>query len=238
MRKRPSIDTSLAKRRPSKVILKPVSSKSALSTPDILPTSKDILTPQSAMILQHPARNSKTHNTLTGVISPTLPEIDKETSPKTRIPTSAKVNKVAFQFPEGTSTNPEVNPTGNLSEVSEFLSSARESLYNLRQEAKMFMSSNRKLANEVQKSRRGSFLSDDFRYFTSFCQSEMQDPMRELSESIEGLKVKVIETEKNMLGSQDSLKEAVLTLERNVQVYQDLKLQRKSNGCGNNCIVF
>ena len=259
MRKRPSIDTTLARRRSLISKNNGMQGKSPLTAPDIPFFLQEPPSPQSAIVVSKLKMRRKPHCKVTGVISPASCEVDRDD----KSVHSAKVSKVLFKFPEKQVMNSELgiekgveeegkeekkdliekscaNVMG-LSEISEFLISARESLYSLRHEAKIYMSSSKKYINDVQKSRRSSFVSDEFKYFTSFCQSEAQDPMKELSESIEELKAKISKNEKTkseLLTTDSGLKEAVQSLEKNLQVYQDLKTQNKASNCTSNCLLF
>lgn len=259
MRKRPSIDTTLARRRSLINKNSVIQGKSPLTAPDIPFFLQEPPSPHSAIVVSKLKMRRKPHCKVTGVISPASCEVDKDDNAVQ----SAKVSKVLFKFPEKQVMNSElviekgVEVDGKkgekevigkscgdglgLSEISEFLISARESLYSLRHEAKIYMSSSKKYINDVQKSRRSSFVSDEFKYFTSFCQSEAQDPMKELSESIEDLKAKISQNEKTksqLISTDSGLKEAVQSLEKNIQVYQDLKTQNKASNCTSNCLLF
>lgn len=151
-----------------------------------------------------------------------------------------------FQFPEDSTIPSAINQNSKTihNDISNYLISAKESLYDLRQEAKQYWTSSKKLINEAQKSRRSSFAIEEFRNYKSLCQSEVfQDPIKDLTDSIIDLKTRVLDSERKKEEHAEgtgNLKHAVKKLEKNIEKFNELKLENESKnvGCTGNCEII
>lgn len=239
-----SINTARAQRRNSNLQSTDLISKPSLNVEERRNKPKcklEILT-QASEKTQVPFTRKK-NRSQTGTTSPysnlLLPENNK-------IPEDSleKINNLEFKFPEIPTHSSSIHNRNKNSDITTYLISAKESLYDLRQEAKSYLSSSKKQINEAQKSRRSSFVIEDFRNYRSLCQSEIfQDPIKELTDSVIELKSKVLESERKK-DEQDeesgNINQAIKKLEKNLEKFQELKLENetKNVGCAGNCDII
>ena len=243
MKSKLSVNTARTQRRNSNVINPDSISKSSLFVDGKGSKSKcslEVLVSEREK--QQAPFTRKKNRSQTGTTSPfsdlVLPE--HSTIPEDSL---EKISNLTFKFPENPACSSIHNRNKN-SDITTYLISAKESLYDLRLEAKSYWSSSKKQLNEVQKSRRSSFVVEDFRNYRSLCQSEIfQDPLKELTGSVIELKTKVLESERKK-DEQDedtgNLRQAIKKLGENIEKFQELKLENetKNVGCTGNCEII
>lgn len=130
------------------------------------------------------------------------------------------------------------SPNGELTDSMKMLFEARESLYQLRQEARGSFLLTRKLMQEAQKSRKSSLATEELRNYWSFCNSEANDPIRELVENIEVIKNRILANEINSKKNESELKEGMIT-EKGEMKIEELQIEENSicKGCHEMCIL-
>lgn len=127
-------------------------------------------------------------------------------------------------------------------ETSEVIEAARESLQQLRLEARNCFSSSRKLIRDSQRSGRSSVASEEMKNMLSFCNTEINDPIKELVENINSIKNRILLNELNHeqhLKDDDFIKESVERIEAHLKV-DEKTIEKKSFciSCNKNCIIL
>jgi hypothetical protein len=129
-------------------------------------------------------------------------------------------------------------------DVSQAILSAKESLYDLRCEAKLCMNSSKRLLQDSQKYRRGSIASlEDYRSITSNGSQIYQDTLKELVDNLNDIKKRVINNEvsnREQLMDDQCLSAAIKRLEQKFIGENDpvLENQGVKVGCANPCTIF
>lgn len=139
-----------------------------------------------------------------------------------------------------TTTNEAYQKCNNPNTINTLLH-AKETILNLKHEAKLCMESSKRMIKETQNSRRMSFVSEEIK---SVCSSSAQknnyDMMKDLSESISQLQQRIA---KNELLNQEqfkegySIKNAIKSLERKIEEHKNEKITTNA-GCGIECCVM
>ena len=131
-----------------------------------------------------------------------------------------------------------ISPNSELTESMKILFEARESLYQLRQEARGSFMLTRKLMQKAQKSRKSSLATEELRNYWSFCNSEANDPIRELVENIEIIKNNILANEINYKKNELELKEKILSNDGEMKI-EELQIEENSicRGCHEMCIL-